>query len=127
MELSRGLNQTWRRLSIAKIWICYLYVLGDILSLCSWDVCLCARSWLEPERNQPADEDDSGLKEALLGAVQRFTAVLLPAHHAVVRLRTHRRHVCRERGKSLFLYLVWGSNKTTLQFSVFPVAIKDRT
>lgn len=82
----------------------YLYVLGDILSLCSWYVCLCVGSWLKPKRNQPADEDDSGLKEALLGAVQCFTAILLPAHHTVVGLRTHRRHVCRERGKSVFMW-----------------------
>lgn len=80
--------------------MCHLYVLRDILALCSWNVCLCVGSRLEPERDQPADEDDSGLKEALLGAVQCFTAILLPTHHAVVRLRTHRRHVYSDRGKS---------------------------
>lgn len=75
----------------------YLYVFGDVLPLCSRDVCLCVGSRLEPEGDQPADEDDSGLKEALLGTVQRFAAILLPAHHAVVGLRTHRGHICRDR------------------------------
>lgn len=75
----------------------HLYVLGDILSLCSRDVCLCVGPWLEPEGHQPADEDDSGLEEALLGTVQRFAAVLLPAHHAVVGLRTHRGHIYGDR------------------------------
>ncbi len=89
MELSSDLHT----LSIAKICMCYLYVLGDVLSLCSWNKCLCVGSRLEPEGNQPADEDDSGLKEALLGAVQRFTAILLPSHHTVVGLRTHLRYV----------------------------------
>lgn len=105
-------------LSIAKICMCYLYVLGDVLSLCSWDVCVCVGSWLQPERNQPADEDDSGLKEALLGTVQCFTGVLLPAHHAVVGLRTHRRHVCKERNK-IFIYVVYGYNNTVLLFNVY--------
>lgn len=84
-------------------WVCNLYVLGNVLSLCSWDVCLCVGSRLEPEGNQPANEDDSGLKETLLGAIQCFTTVLLPAHYAVVGLRSHRRHICRDRGKSLFM------------------------
>jgi len=61
--------------------------------------------WLQPEGNQPADEDDSGLEEALLGAVHGFTAVLLPADHAVVGLGTHRGHVCRGEGK-LFICVV---------------------
>lgn len=83
--------------------VTYLYVLGDVLSLCSWDVCLCVGSWLQPERNQPADEDDSCLKEALLGAIHCFTAILLPADHAVVRLRTHWRHIY---GKAIFNHVV---------------------
>lgn len=84
--------------------VTHLYVLGDVLSLCSWDVCLCVGSWLQPERNQPADEDDSGLKEALFGAVQCFTSILLPAHHTVVWLRTHWRHIYTER-EYLFMWL----------------------
>lgn len=93
---------------------------------------MCVGSWLEPEGNQPADEDDSGLKEALLGAVQCFTAVLLPAHHAVVGLRAHLRHVCRERGKSIFM---WSRITIIQHYSSMcsnglldiqhPVAIKD--
>lgn len=78
--------------------VTHLYVLGDVLSFCSWDVCLRVGSWLQPERNQPADEDDSGLKEALFGAVQCFATILLPAHHSVVRLRTHWRNIYTERG-----------------------------
>lgn len=74
-----------------------LYVLGDVLSFCSWDVRLCVGSRFEPEGDQPADEDDSSLKEALLGAVQCFATILLPAHHTVVRFRTHWRHICADR------------------------------
>lgn len=76
-----------------NVLVTYLYVLGDILSLCSWDVGLCVGSWLEPEGNQPADKDNSSLKETFLSAVQRFATVLLSAHNTVVRLRTHRRHI----------------------------------
>lgn len=74
----------------------YLYVPGDDLSLCPRDVCLCVGPRLQPEGNQPTYEDDPGLEETLLGAVQCFTAVLLPANHAVVGLGTHWRHVYRE-------------------------------
>ena len=84
--------------------VCYLYVFWDVLSLCSWDECVYVGSWLQPEGNEPAYEDDSGLKEALLSAVQCFTTVLLPANHTVVGLRAHWRHVYGERGKSLFLW-----------------------
>lgn len=59
-------------------------------------MCLGVGSRLEPEGDQPADEDDPSLKEALLGAVQRFTTVLLPAHYAVVRFGTHGRHICTD-------------------------------
>ncbi|KAG7237215.1 hypothetical protein INR49_032548 [Caranx melampygus] len=57
------------------------------------------------EGDQPAYEDDSGLEEALLGTVQWFSTVLLPPNHTVVRLRTHRRNIYRERGKSSFIVL----------------------
>lgn len=83
----------------------HLYVLRNVFSLCSWDVCLCDGSQLKPEGHQPADEDDSGLKEALLGAVQCFTTILLPTHHTVVGLRTHRRYIYRDKAKS-FIHAV---------------------
>lgn len=54
---------------------------------------MCVGSWLEPEGNQPADKDNSSLKETFLSAIQRFAAVLLSAYNTVVRLRTHRRHI----------------------------------
>lgn len=96
-----GMNSNWKIFHwiLRTLWMSHLYVLGDDLSFCSWDVRLCVGSWFEPEGDQPADEDDSSLKEALLGAVQCFATILLPAHHTVVRLRTHRRHICTDRWK----------------------------
>lgn len=75
----------------------YLYVFWDVFSFRSWDVCLCVWSRLQPEGNQPTDKDDSGLKETLFGAELSFTGILLSAHHAVVRFRTHRRDICGEK------------------------------
>lgn len=79
----------------------HLYVLRDVLSFRPGDVCLGVGPRFEPEGDQPADEDDPSLKEALFGAVQRLTTVLLPAHDAVVRFRTHGWHICTDGDKPL--------------------------
>lgn len=86
----------------------HLYVLRNILSLSSWYVCLGVGSWFEPERYEPANKNDSSLKETLLGAVQYFTAILLPAHHTVVRLRTHRRHIYQGKETTFTLLFPFG-------------------
>ena len=117
-------NNAIQTVSNITILVHYLYVLRDAFSLCSWDVCLCVGSWLQPKGNQPAYEDDSGLKETLLGAVKGLTTVLLPAYHTVVRLRTHRRHVYRERGKSLLMWCRICRNTTLLLSLCVPVSFQ---
>lgn len=78
----------------------HLYVLWDDLSFCPRDKCLGVGPRFQPERDQPADEDDPSLKEALFGAVHRLTTVLLPAHYAVVGFRTHGGHICTMAGNN---------------------------
>lgn len=75
-------------------------------------MCLSVGSRLKPERNQPADEDDPSLKEALLGTEQWFTTILLPSQHAIVRLGAHWRHVCMMKGN----YISGAGNVNTSLF-----------
>ena len=70
----------------------HLDVLGDDLALGAGDEWLGIGARLQPEGDQPADEDDPCLQEALLGAVE-WLRVGLPAHHAVVGLGPHGRHI----------------------------------
>lgn len=79
----------------------HLDVLWDVLSFGPRDVCLGVGPRFEPEGDQPADEDDPSLKEALFGAVQRLATILLPAHDAVVRFRAHGGYICADGGKTL--------------------------
>lgn len=73
----------------------YLDVLWHVLSLHPEDVCQRVGFGFEPEGDEPADEDDSCVQEALFSAVQSLVSVRVPFHNHITRLRPHRGNVCK--------------------------------
>lgn len=75
----------------------YLDVLWNSLPLSvhPGDVCSSVGAWLQPEGHQPADEDNAGVEEALLGTVHCVVGLCVSLHHTVVRLWSHRRNLWR--------------------------------
>lgn len=75
----------------------YLDVLGHALALHPGDVCQRVGFGFQPEGDEPADEDDPCVQEALLGAVQSLVSVGVPLNDHVTRLGPHLGNVCRFR------------------------------